>query len=183
MSLMRSFVCAASVALVVGTAKAEEPRPAPSVTSPDNRIVAITSGDTLKLVDAATQTDRVKIQVKGTIQAMGFSPDGKLLAGAGTEKSIGVWDAATGKAIWMANGHTAPVNALAFSPDGKFLASGGDDKTIHLWNLATGKELRSFAAPAGIRTMAFSADGKVLSVSDADQKAHSWDVAAGKQLD
>ena len=72
--------------------------------------------------------------------SVAFSPDGKTLASGSEDKTIKLWDVATGKEQATLKGHTDAVSSVAFSPDGKTLASGSEDKTIKLWDVATGKE-------------------------------------------
>jgi WD40 repeat protein len=73
---------------------------------------------------------------------LAFSSDGKTLASASFDKSVKVWDVATGKLKATFNGHkkdSVLYLYLAFSHDGKILASGGEDKTIKLWDVPTNK--------------------------------------------
>jgi len=63
-----------------------------------------------------------------------FSPDGTLLATTSTDKTVRLWDAATGGCIRILTGHTDEVRGGAFSPNGTLLATTGYDRTVRLWS-------------------------------------------------
>ncbi len=76
-----------------------------------------------------------------------FSPDGRLLAQAGDDGKVRLWDLRTGKEAAAPTGHRGRVTALGFSPDGARLATGGSDTAAVVWDAeAIRKKLPSPAA-------------------------------------
>ena len=95
------------------------------------------------------------------VQAVAFSPDGQLLASGSADRTVRLWDAATGAARGTLEGHSDSVQAVAFSPDGQLLASGSGDQTVRLWDIQTGILLQQFNI-ANVVELSFSADGSYL---------------------
>jgi WD40 repeat protein len=77
------------------------------------------------------------------------SPDGRLIAAGGSDRTIRLWDAESGQLIDILRGHSDVVYDTAFSPDGHQLASASYDKTIRIWDLRSKRHrvLRGHTAP------------------------------------
>ena len=110
------------------------------------------------------------------VSALAFSPDDGRLASASFDKSVKVWDTATGELLRTCL-HTGNVLCAAFSPDGRLLASAGEGKTVHVWDAVTGREilgLRGHADQCGC--VAFSPDGLRLLSASIDGTICFWDA-------
>jgi hypothetical protein len=66
--------------------------------------------------------------------SVAYSPDGRRIATAGADRTVKVWDAATGQELLTLRGHSDDVAGLAYSPDGRRLASASYDRTVKVWN-------------------------------------------------
>ncbi len=154
----------------------------------DGQTLYLSSGEPLLHVyDVASGKELYPVigHTSGTL-ALAWSADGKLLATSGAgDRSIILWDAATGKiqrqlpaldAFWSSN-------YLQFAPDGKTLLSYGTDRTLRTWDVADGKELHSLMmSPVAPNSFALSNDGKRAAVGTIDHRVRVWDVADDKEL-
>lgn len=73
----------------------------------------------------------------GSIKTVAVSPNGRLMASAGEDRSIMLWDIASGKRIKKLTGHTGFIYSLSFSADSGVLVSGGADSTVCVWDVNT----------------------------------------------
>jgi WD40 repeat protein len=124
----------------------------------------------------------------GIVQWTALSPDRRLLAAAGDDGTLRLWNLSD-------PGRPAPVSdlvpadsgeplfAAAFSPDGKLLAGAGANGTVRLWTMSGTRALAAgqpLSGPTGnVFSVAFSPDSSVLAAASADGRIWLWHLASG----
>jgi WD40 repeat protein len=131
------------------------------------------------------QAEREGIAINVAVAAVAFSPDGRYAAASGWDRSLRVWDAASGREMFSILGHSGPVTCFAYSPDGRRLVTGSYDQeeqmtgrgdhVVRLWDATTGQE--PIVRDLGTRRagpVCFRADSAVLAVG-ADREVLLYD--------
>ena len=113
-----------------------------------------------------------------------FTLDGRtLLASGGLDRTVRIWDPATGTHHATLKGHTGWINAVcAFTLDGRtLLASGGLDRTVRIWDPATGTHHANLKGHTGRvnAVCAFTLDGLTLLASGTTRAIQIWNPATG----
>jgi eukaryotic-like serine/threonine-protein kinase len=114
-----------------------------------------------------------------------YSPDGRQLASSSWDKTVVIWDAASGQPIRTLVRHTHELGVLAFRPpDGHQLAVAAFDNTVGLWDVTTGQSVHIFNGASGFNTIiAFSPDGRRLAAGGGNNRIVTvWDVTNGLEI-
>ena len=112
--------------------------------SPDGSLIAAGDGGfgdegTIRLYNAATG-DPFGSPLRGhmnRVSSVCFSPDGAKIVSGSWDKTVLIWDAASGEQLCSLKAHSDWVRAVAWSPCGQWLASGGDDKMVYVYDAKT----------------------------------------------
>jgi WD40 repeat protein/tetratricopeptide (TPR) repeat protein len=114
-----------------------------------------------------------------------FSPDGRQVATASQDRTVRIWDAATGLLVMPQLHHALSVSSVEFSPDGFRILTRMRD-TAQIWDLAAENPLPS-ALRTGERLMntaaAYSGNGKFVATfgeKDGVVQIRVWDVVGGR---
>ena len=106
------------------------------------------------------------------------SPDGRRVSVPG-DKTIPIWDTASGKQTQTLGADLKGFRGMAFSPDGHLLAAGiahdNNQAAVAVWNVETGKIVADASNVYGER-LAFSPDGKMLAALS-NSEIHLWDTS------
>ncbi len=100
------------------------------------------------VVDVPTKPAQIISGHTDPVYGLAFTADGKQLVSGAFDKTIRVWDVATGKESAKLEGHTDLVLSVAISPDGKKILSGSLDKSIRLWDFPGSVAILTPAPPA-----------------------------------
>ncbi|KAL7899344.1 vegetative incompatibility protein HET-E-1, partial [Trichoderma sp. TUCIM 5745] len=161
--------------------------------SPDNRQLASICSDHIKLWNPITGCC---IMTLGDHEAgyqpsqISFAPDGRQLASASDDRTVKLWDTATGDCIRTIKGCEQAQN-VSFAPNGRQLASAAKktpfqdgvphDYIIELWDLVSGNCTATLTGHnESITAMSFTPDSQQLASASYDTTIKLWDTATGR---
>jgi tetratricopeptide (TPR) repeat protein/Tol biopolymer transport system component len=154
--------------------------------SPDGRRIASSSREIIRIWDAATGTELMRLEDEkaAAIRSLTYSPDGSRLISYGGDNIIRVWDVASGRKILAIEKEGQARDGIAISRDGKLIALSGVGSMIPVWDATNGRQLMTLRGHNGaVGAVSFSpvAD-RLVSCSDEDGTVKVWDTTTGLEL-
>ena len=108
--------------------------------------------------------------IGGAVNSVAFSPDGKFYVSGSRDRTIKLWDTATGSEIKTFIGHTDDVTSVTFTSNGKNIISASKDGSVRFWDTTTGEEIAQIVSYSGSDTQIIAAS-RALTVEVIEQKA------------
>jgi WD40 repeat protein len=115
------------------------------------------------------------------VTGVALSHDGKLVSGS-YDKTLRIWDTASGQCLQVAYGHDDFLSAVAISPDQRLVASASADQTIKIWERESGRCLKTLSAGKVPASVCFAMNGTHLVAAGKDRLIRLWHVESGECL-
>ena len=112
----------------------------------------------------------------GRVDAIALSADDQVLAVAGIDKNVELWNLSTQSRQENLVGHTGRVWSAEFSPDATQLATASADGTVRVWDVDAHNPAKlTTRASLPYSALAFSSDSERLAVGNVAGEIELWD--------
>lgn len=129
--------------------------------------------------DLGKETAGAQLQVDvSTLSKVEFGPDQTFMSGVIAERSVGIWDLATGAQLAILSDRLEDIYDAPPSPDGKLILV-KSKKTASIWDWRQGKVLMTHS---DLAASLFGDNGSVLVTQSVDGTIRLWDIASGKSV-
>ncbi|MGI5179034.1 trypsin-like peptidase domain-containing protein [Dactylosporangium sp. CA-152071] len=149
--------------------------------SPDSTQVATASFRSVRVFDAATGTERARLDHDSEVFAVAFTAGGHRVVAAANNGSALVVDVTSGAERTRFR-HSGEVRAVAFDPGGAWLATASNDMTARVFDVGTGRERARMHHHAEVLALAYGPDGRRVVTGDREGFARSFDARTGAEL-
>jgi WD40 repeat protein len=114
----------------------------------------------------------------GEVDELAWGPSGSGLIGtASFDKTVQIWDAASGQRRGTYTGHTDQVWTLAGAPNGQYVASGGRDKTVQVWQASNQQNVTTYTGhSAEVESVDWSPDSRYIASASYDNTVRVWEA-------
>jgi WD40 repeat protein len=127
--------------------------------SPDGTTLALGGDGIVGLWDPTNGHPIRRVENAESVSNVAFSSDGTIVAFAGYDGRVLVWDDAAGETTQTIEAHTGPVLSAAFLPGGSILATGGVDGTVRVWSVCPRATISAIALGVPVFALACSPRG------------------------
>lgn len=145
--------------------------------------VSASGGQHVRLWDTSTGDLIKTLRTGGSVTAVAFSPDGKLVLIGTVDGKIQLQDIESNKPIAHFVGHQDTITSAQFSPDGNTALTGSDDDTAILWDVHTGRIVHTLKSHIDeVFDVKFSPDGTLIVTASCDHTVKLWNTQTGELI-
>jgi WD40 repeat protein len=155
--------------------------PSGLVFTPDGKSVVVGSDDRQVRIAKLLALRKITASPQ-PLTSVAFSIDAATVATGGRDKSVGLWNVASGAAVRVCVGAADAITSVAISPDGQKVLATARDKQLRVWTLASGQIAGTYPLPFQAVGVRISRDGLRAAVTDEDGSVRVIDIATGRVL-